>query len=157
MKNWKELGKRLLPLAPTVGAALGGPAGAIIGATLAARLNVSPTPTAISEALRANPEAKVRLDEMSDELAMAYISDIQDAREEHKGHWMPPVLTLILGLMMAALGVGLFWQEIPGANRDMANIEFGSLLTAFGTAVAYWLGSSRGSAEKQQTIDRSLK
>ncbi len=158
--NWSEIAKKVAPFAPAIAGALAGPAGPIVamaGNMIARKLGVAATPHAVAQALASMPDAEEKITEADLELARIYTADMQDAREEHKGHWMPPLLTVMLALMMAALGYMLFSHEIPATNRDMANIAFGSLLAAFGTAVSYWLGSSRGSAEKQQTIDRSLR
>ncbi len=157
--KWADIANKIGPFAPALAGALAGPAGPVVamaGNMIARRLGVAATPRAIATAIASQPDAEEKLTEADLEMARIYTADVQDAREAHKGHWMPPVLTLMLGLMMAALGYMLFSHEIPATNRDMANIAFGSLLTAFGTAVSYWLGSSRGSAEKQQTIDRSI-
>ena len=78
--------------------------------------------------------------------------DLRQAREAHRGHWMPAVLTLALAATVAALLAGLFLVEIPAANQRAADIVLGALLGAFTTGVAYWLGSSRGSAEKSSEI-----
>ena len=56
--DWISLGKQVVALgAPTIGAALGGPVGAKIGAVVAGVLGVEATPGAISAAIAANPGA----------------------------------------------------------------------------------------------------
>ena len=42
----------------------------------------------------------------------------------------------------------LFFRAIPPESKDMANILFGNLATMQGAVVAYWIGSSSGSAVK---------
>jgi hypothetical protein len=39
---------------------------------------------------------------------------------------------------------------------DVINITIGSLLAAFGSVVGYFYGSSKGSADKQDIIDKKL-
>lgn len=90
------------------------------------------------------------------ELDLAYLKDIQHARESHREHWMPWVLTLTLAGMVALLVAGLFALPTPPENKEVVYLIAGQLIGAFGTAVAYWLGSSRGSAMKQQDINRVL-
>ncbi|GAA4401297.1 hypothetical protein [Quisquiliibacterium transsilvanicum] len=93
---------------------------------------------------------------MDHELAMdaAYLQDRQHARATHRDHWMPWVLTLTLAAMVALLVAGLFALPTPPENREVVYLIAGQLIGAFGTAVAYWLGSSRGSAQKQTLIER---
>lgn len=161
--DWKALGERLARAGlPAVGGALGGPAGAAVGVELARRIGSGEdTPEAVMQALSSDPDAYAAADQYEVELAeqeterlKAQLADTQHARETHRGHWMPAVLTLALVLMFAALTGALFFFEIPAANQRAADIVLGAMLGAFGTAVAYWLGSSRGSAEKQEILAR---
>lgn len=55
------------------------------------------------------------------------------------------------------LAVILFVASIPEANRELAYTFFGSVLTLAITVVNFHRGSSRGSADKQQTIDAMWK
>lgn len=88
------------------------------------------------------------------DLDKAYLHDIQHARETHREHWMPWALTLTLAGMVGLLVAGLFALPTPPENREVVYLIAGQLIGAFGTAVAYWLGSSRGSAQKQNLIER---
>lgn len=155
MNDWKLLAKRLAGLAPAIGTALGGPTGALVGAVLADRLGVPATPGAIATALEADPDALARVAEVEAEVAIAAMQDQQNAREVYKGHWLPPVLTMTLVGMVAALTGALFFLEIPEANRDMVNFVLGNLFGWAGAAITFWIGSSRGSAEKQAEISRA--
>jgi len=67
---------------------------------------------------------------------------------------MPWVLTILLALMVASMGAGLFVLDTPAENREVVYLLAGQLLGAFATAIAYWLGSSRGSAEKQRVLEQ---
>lgn len=82
------------------------------------------------------------------ELDLAYLKDVQDARAAHRDHWMPALLTMTLALMIVLLFTGLFMLPTPPENKEVVYLIAGQLIGAFGTAVAYWLGSSRGSADK---------
>lgn len=62
------------------------------------------------------------------------------------------ILTVLLFLAMVGIVFCLFKFEL---NKEMENIFMflsGAISTAFTQAVNYWIGSSRGSAEKQQII-----
>ncbi|AUR95368.1 TMhelix containing protein [Vibrio phage 1.206.O._10N.222.51.B10] len=80
----------------------------------------------------------------------AYLKDRQHAREQHKHSAMPSVIVVALTLMVAAMGCAMFMSVIPAENSDLANILFGAVLAKWADSVAYWMGSSRGSAEKDR-------
>lgn len=71
----------------------------------------------------------------------------------HKTHWMPSVLTLLLVAMVCGMVWALVMRETPVANKEVLFLIAGQIIGAFSTAVAYWIGSSRGSVEKQQRMD----
>ena len=62
--NWKSIANTVGKIAPTLGSLLGGPAGASVGTLIATTLGVENTPDAVSEALRINPEAAIKLAEI---------------------------------------------------------------------------------------------
>lgn len=109
-------------------------------------------------ALQADPDLVMQFQQamaaISADLDRAYLADVQQARTVHRGHWMPWVLTLVLASMVATLVIGLFLLPTPPENAEVVYLIAGQLIGAFATAVAYWLGSSRGSAEKQAQMDR---
>ena len=70
----------------------------------------------------------------------------------HKDHWMPSAITLILALMVVGMFGALFAFEPPKAYDQVIIMTAGSVLGAFGTAVAFWLGSSRGSVDKTKQL-----
>lgn len=162
--DWKQVGQSVAAAAPALGLALGGPAGGAIGSLVAAAFGVDSTPESVSKALVTDPDAAVKLQEIqlrhAEVLAAiaaqqyaAQLADTQQARVTHQGHWMPWVLTVVLAAMVAAMGVGLFILDTPSENREVVYLLAGQLLGAFATAIAYWLGSSRGSAEKQRVLE----
>ena len=66
---------------------------------------------------------------------------------------MPSVLTLLLVAMVCGMVWALVMRETPVANKEVLFLIAGQIIGAFSTAVAYWIGSSRGSVEKQQRMD----
>lgn len=62
--SWKSIANTVGKIAPTLGSLLGGPAGASIGTLIATTLGVENSPESVSEALRINPEAAVKLAEI---------------------------------------------------------------------------------------------
>jgi hypothetical protein len=109
-------------------------------------------------ALQADPalvlQFRERIASIEADIEKAYLQDRQHARETHRDHWMPWALTLTLAAMVGLMVVGLFMLPTPPENREVVYLIAGQLIGAFGTAVAYWLGSSRGSAQKQGLIER---
>lgn len=67
MADWKEVAGVVGKVAPLLGSVLGGPVGAIAGAAgslIASAVGAEPEPEAVLSAVRANPEAMVRLREL---------------------------------------------------------------------------------------------
>jgi hypothetical protein len=62
----------------------------------------------------------------------------------------------LIALVLVLAGVGVFAvllvAPIPSANAHQIDLALGNLEGAFATAVAFYLGSSRGSAVKDATI-----
>ncbi len=61
--DWKSIGGIVGKAAPLLGGLLGGPAGAAAGTLVAGVLGVKDTPEAVSEAIKADPQALVKLKE----------------------------------------------------------------------------------------------
>lgn len=161
--DWKQIGRQIADSAPMLGAALGGPGGAAIGAIVASTLGTGNNPAEVAAALNADPQALVRLKELEQqerdnlrshalEMAKAEMLDQQQARAMHKDHWMPSVLTLVLAVVIGLISAGLFFVVVPDTSKEVLYLIVGQLLGAFSTAVAFWLGSSRSSTEKNRII-----
>lgn len=112
-------------------------------------------------ALQADPalvlQFRERMAAVEADLDRAYLLDRQHARSTHRDHWMPWALTLTLAVMVVLLVAGLFVLPTPPENREVVYLIAGQLIGAFGTAVAYWLGSSRGSLRKQEAIEEQMR
>lgn len=67
--NWTDVSGIVAKAAPLVGSLLGGPAGGAVGGLVAKALGTDPTPDAVGEALKADPQAleRVRKLEMENE------------------------------------------------------------------------------------------
>lgn len=74
--------------------------------------------------------------------------DTQNARSTHKGHWMTWLLPLLMFGLFSALSYALMKFAIPVENRDLLIFMTGQVSGFMAAGVTYWLGSSRGSAEK---------
>lgn len=168
--DWKELGKKIVSAgAPILGGALLGPFGASAGALLASELGTEPTPEAVDIVVAgASPEVRLQLIDVQNkhiqtlrqldiEELKVVTADIQNARHEHKDHWMPAALTIVLAVMTGGIAGALCFVAIPEGNKEVLYFVAGQIVGAFvGSAVVYWLGSSKSSADKQRMIERRL-
>lgn len=163
MSRWKEVGTKIADMAPMLGTLVGGPAGTAVGALIASTLGTANTPEAILEKLKSDPEVAIKLKQLeADErdsmrkhilgMAQAELADQQQARTTHKDHWMPALLTFMLTLMAGATAWGILNYPVPDSSKEVAFFIVGQIMTAFVTAVAFWLGSSRSSQTKDDTI-----
>ncbi len=53
--------------------------------------------------------------------------------------------------------ITLFYLIFTGKYESTINLTIGTLLTAFGTVVGYYFGSSKGSADKNKIIENLNK
>lgn len=69
-------------------------------------------------------------------------------------------MTWLLPLLAIAVWVGLvvlmIYGTVPPEHREQFYFALGSWTTITSGGVAYWLGTSRGSAEKQQDLIRRM-
>lgn len=165
--NWMDIGKQAIHMgAPILGGALGGPVGAAVGAWVAAQFGVTdPTPTNIMAAIKADPEAAIklrdvelrhqaRLIEMEVDRFRIETADVQDARKIHQHHWMPSAITMVMCAMFGAIVGALFIWAIPGENKDIVVYMAGQVSGILTSCVTYWVGSTRASANKDSLIRR---
>lgn len=61
----------------------------------------------------------------------------------------------IVMLLLIAIIILLLFYDIPEANKDVLNIGMGVVLGWGSTIVAYFFGSSKGSADKNELINGS--
>lgn len=113
---------------------------------VASTLGVDNNEDSVLEKLIKEPESKELLRKLENDLLVI------KAPSKHAGHWMPSVLTIILALMVSGMFLALFLIPPSEAYAQVLIMIAGTILGAFSTAVAFWLGSSQGSWEKQKTI-----
>lgn len=113
---------------------------------VASTLGVDNNEESVLEKLTKEPESKELLRKLENDLLVI------KAPSKHAGHWMPSVLTIILALMVSGMFLALFLIPPSEAYAQVLIMIAGTILGAFSTAVAFWLGSSQGSWEKQKTI-----
>lgn len=166
--DWRAL---VGAVAPTLATALGGPlAGAAVGAISQQLLGRTDAPQAdVIQALQAGgPDALLklrqaeqdftqRMRELDIDVEKIHQSDRTSARERETraGDTLTPRLLAVL-VTAGFFGV-LAWllsQGKPAAGGDALLVMLGALGGAWGSVVAYYFGSSAGSAAKTEMLGR---
>ena len=168
-----ELTKMLGKVAPWLAAAAGGPAGLATKAmsVIAEKLGASDaTIEAVTQAVAgATPEQlqalkladldfKLRMQELGyknvTDLEALAVADRKDARAmqiaTHSN--IPAILTCGVGLAFIITLLALFKFPIPSENRDVVVYMCGQLAAAFAACLAFWVGTTRQSANKDAVI-----
>lgn len=110
------------------------------------------TPEQMIKLKQANNEFRLRKIELQNEELENQRADTQDARKQHDGHWMTFTLPLLMFVLFSAMAYGLIKYAIPPENKDILVFMAGQVSGFMAAGVTYWLGSSRGSAEKQMKL-----
>ncbi|MTI13377.1 hypothetical protein [Sansalvadorimonas verongulae] len=161
--DWKDVKDLIGNAAPVVGAALGGPAGATVGGMIANMFGTDATPSAVAQAITADKTAlvdirkmefehKEQLEKLAFQTLEIELNDKANARASHKDSRMPAVIVWLMSLLVGGLTYALFHIEIPDANKDVAFMLFGQVVTLWGASITYWVGTTRGSADKNRLI-----
>ncbi|WP_372942749.1 hypothetical protein [Shewanella sp.] len=170
--DWKSISGTVGTIAGAVAPLLGGPVGLAvsIGSQIAGALGTDNTPEAVEAALRKDPNAALKLQEWAmqereqirqgnielQRIALdeykADLLDRQNARHEHKDHWMPATLTLVLLALFAAVLWALFYGPVIDGNRDLIVYLVGNLFTLVAGAVTYWVSSTKESSDKDKVM-----
>lgn len=179
--DWSAIGNLVGQAAPTLGSILGGfipfPGGAVLGQVagkiVAEALGVPPTPTAVATAIQTGDPATVQAALTEAEAKMnaevekfkAQMADVQDARAttvklDASGSniaWGAPVISVVIvfGFFSVMSLLFIIKTDFAPATVTLLNVLFGALIPAFGQVCNYWLGSSAGSANKDQLLAAS--
>ena len=140
-------------LAPTLGAALGGPVGGAAAAMLADVLGCDPAPQKIERALaQATPEQlaeikkaeldfEVRMKELEMDVFALETADVQDARR--KSNWVTQTIGLIMVLFFCGY-VCLITLLPPEQNSmELTNLVIGYLGGLISAVISFHFGSSQ--------------
>ncbi len=163
--SWKKIGASIGKVAPYLGAALGGPGGAAIGEMLSKALGVDNTPDAVAAAVKADPQAALKLREFELQnkqsirdhtfrVLDAELKDVQNARAENKHSSMPAIICVALTILIAVLVFVMFGEAIPNENQEILYMLLGTIVAKWADSIAYWIGTTRSSAEKDRRIIR---
>lgn len=158
--------------ATILGGALAGPAGAAMApailSDLGKALGTAGTADAVAAAINADPAAAgpkvlgVEAAKGTDYLAElnARLADVQNARAAGVRYaeiggpnsYAPIVVSSLVVIGFLGMAVLLMFRQVP--DSQLAIVVFTTLSTGFGMVLQYWLGSSSGSASKDQVLGR---
>lgn len=108
------------------------------------------SPDMLFKLKQANSSFTIRMKELSNDLTATELADVQSARDSHKHSYMPSIICIALTLMVSVMGWFIFDTPIPEQNKEIAYMLFGALLAKWGDSIAYWVGTTRSSAEKDR-------
>lgn len=142
-------------LAPTLGAALGGPVGGAAAQMLADVLGCDPTPQKLNKALsQATPEqlAEIKKAELDFEARMKELdvdvfaletADVQHARESFKEDWTARAIA-IMSVLLFGFYI-LLVTIIPADENDLnvVNLVLGYLGGIVSSVVSFYFGASK--------------
>ena len=123
--SWSDVGKAIAGVAPVLGTALGGPAGAVVGSLVASALGTSSSPDAVNAAIAADPASAAKILQVQNEHEEALVkmqtdyqtnldtqrSDVIQA-EAKSDSWMASNWRPVLMLTFTAI-VATNWLILP--------------------------------------------
>ncbi len=159
-------------LAPLLGTALGGPLGGAAASFIADKLGVQEkTVEAVSKVLndgKLTPEQIVQVKQAEldfqkflegnkiklEEIAAADRNSARDLLKTTRSY-VPATLTfgITLGYFVVLIGMMLRWFEV--SDSQVMLIMLGQLGTAWGVTIAFWFGTTKGSADKTEMLANS--
>ena len=142
-------------LAPTLGAALGGPVGGAAASMLADVLGCDPTPQKIEKAMQqATPEQlaeikkaeldfKVRMKELEVDVFALETKDIQHARDSFSEDWTARSIAIISILLFGGYVFLVTLQPADDNDLNVVNLVLGYLGGIVSSVVSFYFGASK--------------
>jgi len=169
--DWKDLGQEIIKLgAPLLGAALGGPAGAQLGALVAGAVGGNPQdPASILKAIQQSADAATKLRELEmkheEKILKLYMADVASARQREvdivkatgeKDHFLYALAILIVAGFCALCGL-LMWRPLPEGSSQATYMLFGGWVSGFMAVLQYFFGSSKSDDKKTNLLAKNGK
>ena len=168
MAKAKDIFKKVIgSVAPLVGTAIGGPFGGLATTILREafgtdddadieRQIAASSPEALLKLRTAEQAMAVKMKELDIDKEDLYLKDRQDARALAKATSVLPQLALTF-VAIFAFGTVLYvmvlkGEIIPPENKDLVIFLVGQLSTFTGMGFSFFLGSSKGSSDKNSRI-----
>ena len=146
-------------LAPTLGAALGGPVGGAAATMLADVLGCDPTPQKMEKALaRATPEQlaeikkaeldfEVRMKELEVDVFALETKDIQNARDSFSEDWTARAIAIMSILLFGGYVLLVTLQPADDNDLNVVNLVLGYLGGIVSSVVSFYFGASKSSSK----------
>lgn len=162
--NWKELVKAV---APTLGAALGGPLAGVAVKTLSdkfladgeepseAKLEeffLGATPAQLAETKSLDNQFKLDMQKLNVDVFKIEAADKDSARKYNKDSYMPAVLSISLTLLIGVLLWALFKVEPPQGAKEILFMLLGIVVREWANAMHYWFGTTKSSSDKSKLL-----
>lgn len=157
----------LKSIAPTLATALGGPLAGLAINAVSSALGIDPdkvqetissgklTADQIASIQQAELALKARAQELGLDFAKLAVDDRKSAREMqiNTKSFIPPALAILVTLGFFGILVGMMLETFK--TSDALMLMLGSLGTAWTGIIAYYFGSSAGSAAKSELLHQS--
>ena len=169
--DWKSI---VSTVAPWIGTALGGPLGGMAVSAISDALGLSDkTEETIKQALSgATPEQMLAIKNADQafalqmqELGFKQVKDLEaiaaddrkDARDMQKTTRspIPALLSIFVTLGYFAILIGMMTGKLQVSDSQALLIMLGSLGTAWGMVMAFWFGTTNGSATKTELLAKA--
>lgn len=146
-------------LAPTLGAALGGPVGGAAASMLADVLGCDPVPQKIERALaQATPEQlaeikkaeldfEVRMKELEVDVYALETKDIQNARESFSEDWTARAIALLSIVLFGGYVLLVTLQPADDNDLNVVNLVLGYLGGIVSSVVSFYFGASKSGSK----------
>jgi len=108
------------------------------------------SPEMMLKVTQANNSFKIRMKELDNELVASELGDTQNARSAHKHSRMPAAICIGLSIVVTVITLALIFAPIPIGNDQMLNMLVGQIVAAWMASIAYWVGTTRSSANKDR-------
>lgn len=164
--SWDNVKDAIGKYAPLLASLVGGPKGFAAQAIIAKVLGTSTDPTEMAQALSdpysevhlkieaLEKEHEVELTKLALEAQRLETEDRSDARNKNTGSDMPAFIVIALTLMAGIYGYSLMFFDISEENRPLVIVFATQLMTLWGGAVAYWVGTAKKNGEDQTVRPR---
>lgn len=163
--SWKKIVKSI---APTIGTALGGPmagtaikfiAGKLLGNEGATEQDIdsfvsNAGPDQLLPLKQMDNDFKIKMAELGVNVFKLEVQDRMNARLHNKDSVMPAIICLLLTVMVGLGTYGLMVMDVPTENANIIYMVFGQVLTAWAGSIAYWVGTTKSSADKTKLMGK---
>lgn len=148
-----ELISMVSKFAPAIGTALGGPLGGMAVSALAERFGVKDEVEAVTKAIKADPEAALKLQQLEVEKFKAILADKDSARNREVAiatsdkvplinKLISPTLALVIVVAWVGIQFTLLNTTVPQEMRELVARVLGTLDGALMVILSFYFGSS---------------